>query len=89
MYGRVRLVDDKSYFYSFKDQIHDVFKSLPRQVQVILLSATMPEDVMEVSKQFMREPVSILVKKDEVICRVSRLRLAIERGANVSIRCFS
>ena len=32
--------------------------------QVVLLSATMPEDVLEVTKKFMREPIRILVKKE-------------------------
>lgn len=31
---------------------------------MVLLSATMPEDVLEVTKKFMREPVRILVKKE-------------------------
>lgn len=57
---------DEMLSRGFKDQIHDVFKMLPPNVQVILLSATMPNEVMEVSKCFMRNPVSILVKKDEV-----------------------
>lgn len=39
---------------------------LPPDVQVILLSATMPPDVLEVSRCFMRDPVSILVKKEEL-----------------------
>merc|ERR1719209_2809354 len=36
------------------------------QIQVILLSATMPVDVLEVTKKFMRDPVRILVKKEEL-----------------------
>lgn len=39
---------------------------LPNDVQVILLSATMPSEVLEVSTHFMREPVKILVKKEEL-----------------------
>ena len=35
-------------------------------LQVILLSATMPEDVLLVTKNFMRDPIRILVKKEEV-----------------------
>ena len=50
----------------FKDQIYDVFKNLPSEVQVILLSATMPSDVMEVTNHFMRNPIRILVKKEEL-----------------------
>ena len=34
--------------------------------QVILLSATMPMDVLDVTKRFMREPIRILVKKEEL-----------------------
>lgn len=34
--------------------------------QVVLLSATMPADVLEVTTKFMREPVRILVKKEEL-----------------------
>lgn len=57
---------DEMLSRGFKDQIHEVFQHLPQDVQVILLSATMPQDVLEVSKQFMRDPVSILVKKEEL-----------------------
>lgn len=34
--------------------------------QVVLLSATMPMDVLEVTKKFMRDPIRILVKKEEL-----------------------
>merc|ERR1712174_150152 len=35
-------------------------------IQVVLLSATMPPDVLDVTKKFMRDPVRILVKKEEL-----------------------
>ena len=57
---------DEMLSRGFKEQIHEVFQHLPQDVHVILLSATMPQDVLEVSKQFMRNPVSILVKKEEL-----------------------
>ncbi|KAF0298966.1 Eukaryotic initiation factor 4A [Amphibalanus amphitrite] len=50
----------------FKDQIYDVFRTLPSDIQVTLLSATMPADVMDVTSRFMRDPIRILVKKDEL-----------------------
>jgi translation initiation factor 4A len=50
----------------FKDQIYEVFQHLPQDTQVVLLSATMPSDVLEVTKKFMREPIRILVKRDEL-----------------------
>lgn len=57
---------DEMLSRGFKDQIQDVFRMLPNDVQVILLSATMPAEVLEVSTHFMREPVKILVKKEEL-----------------------
>ncbi|KAK7090401.1 eukaryotic initiation factor 4A-I-like isoform X2 [Littorina saxatilis] len=57
---------DEMLSRGFKDQIYDVFRFMPSEIQVILLSATMPQDVLEVTHRFMREPVRILVKKEEL-----------------------
>ncbi|KAJ3131073.1 translation initiation factor eIF4A [Physocladia obscura] len=57
---------DEMLSRGFKDQIYEVFQTLPGTTQVVLLSATMPAEVLEVTKKFMREPVRILVKRDEL-----------------------
>jgi translation initiation factor 4A len=57
---------DEMLSRGFKDQIYDVFKFMPQDIQVVLLSATMPGEVLEVTKRFMRDPVRILVKKEEL-----------------------
>lgn len=57
---------DEMLSRGFKEQIHEVFTKMPYNIQVILLSATMPSDVLEVTKKFMREPIRILVKKEEL-----------------------
>ncbi|XP_041482380.1 eukaryotic initiation factor 4A-I-like [Lytechinus variegatus] len=57
---------DEMLSRGFKDQIYNVFSKLPTEVQVVLLSATMPADVLEVTKKFMRDPIRILVKKEEL-----------------------
>ena len=57
---------DEMLSRGFKDQIYDVFRKLPSSIQVILLSATMPADVLDVTKRFMRDPIRILVKKEEL-----------------------
>ncbi|VDO92855.1 unnamed protein product [Soboliphyme baturini] len=57
---------DEMLTRGFKQQIYDVFQYMPTDVQVILLSATLPEEVFDVTKCFMRNPVRILVKKDEL-----------------------
>lgn len=57
---------DEMLSRGFKDQIYDVFRTLNENIQVILLSATMPPDVLDVTKRFMRNPIQILVKKEEL-----------------------
>ncbi|KAF5378688.1 hypothetical protein D9757_010766 [Collybiopsis confluens] len=51
---------DEMLSRGFEDQIYEVFQLLPQDAQVFLLSATMPADVLEVTKKFMRGPVHIL-----------------------------
>jgi translation initiation factor 4A len=51
----------------FKDQIYEIFScGLPKDTQVALFSATMPADALELTGKFMRDPVTILVKKEEL-----------------------
>lgn len=57
---------DEMLSRGFRDQIYDIFQLLPSEVQVCLFSATMPEEILEISQRFMREPVRILVKRAEV-----------------------
>lgn len=57
---------DEMLSRGFKEQIYDVFTAMPQDIQVILLSATMPNDVLEVTTKFMNDPVKILVKKEEL-----------------------
>lgn len=57
---------DEMLSSGFKEQIYQIFTLLPPTTQVVLLSATMPNDVLEVTTKFMRNPVRILVKKDEL-----------------------
>lgn len=71
---------DEMLSRGFKDQIYDVFRTLNTNIQVILLSATMPADVLEVTKKFMREPVRILVKKEELTLEgIKQFYISVER----------
>lgn len=57
---------DEMLSRGFKAQIYDVFRKQPHDVQVALFSATMPQDILELTTRFMRDPKRILVKKDEL-----------------------
>lgn len=69
-------------------------------LQVVLLSATMPADVLEVTKKFMRDPIRILVKKEELTLEgIKQFYINVERevgllihnslAGNFSTSCFS
>ena len=71
---------DEMLSRGFKDQIYEVFQLLPQDTQVVLLSATMPADVLEVTKKFMREPIRILVKRDELTLEgIKQFYIAVEK----------
>ena len=50
----------------FKDQIYDIFQYLDSEAQVALFSATMPPELENLTSKFLRDPVQILVKKEQV-----------------------
>jgi translation initiation factor 4A len=81
---RILCLDESDEMLSkgFKDQIHDLFQLFPPDIQVALFSATMPADVLELSKKFMRDPIRILVKKDELTLEgIKQFYIAVEREA--------
>jgi len=50
----------------FKETVHDIIKFIPRETQICLFSATMPEEVLHLANCFMNNPQKILVKKEEL-----------------------
>lgn len=64
----------------FKEQIYDIYRYLPPSTQVVLVSATLPQEVLEMTKKFMNEPVKILVKRDELTLEgIKQFFVAVER----------
>ena len=57
---------DEMLSLGFKQQIYDIFQYLPESVQCAVFSATMPLEVLNVTNKFMRDPIKILVKKDQL-----------------------
>eukprot|EP00812_Abedinium_dasypus_P010589 NODE_419_length_1578_cov_1933.578464.p1 GENE.NODE_419_length_1578_cov_1933.578464~~NODE_419_length_1578_cov_1933.578464.p1 ORF type:complete len:394 (-),score=125.17 NODE_419_length_1578_cov_1933.578464:128-1309(-) len=71
---------DEMLSRGFKDQIYEIFRTLPPEVQVCLFSATMPPEILELTTKFMRNAVRILVKKDELTLEgIRQFYVAIER----------
>merc|ERR1712224_828425 len=79
---RMLVLDEADEMLSrgFKDQIYDIFKTLPPNVQVCLFSATMAPEILDLTTKFMRDAVRILVKKDELTLEgIRQFYVAIEK----------
>ena len=57
---------DEMLSKGFKEQIYDVYRYLPPETQVVLVSATLPHEVLEITSKFMTDPLRVLVKRDEL-----------------------
>jgi len=65
---------------NFKEQLYDIYRYLPPKTQVVLVSATLPHDVLEMTTKFMQQPVRILVKRDELTLEgIKQFFVAVER----------
>ena len=57
---------DEILSYGFKDNIYNIVQKIPQNTQICLFSATLPEDILELTDKFMDSPERILVKKEEL-----------------------
>ena len=57
---------DEMLSRGFKSQIYEIFQYIPKQSQICLFSATMPEAALELTEKFMNNPLKILVKKEQL-----------------------
>jgi len=64
----------------FKDQIYDIYRYLPPGTQVVLVSATLPGEVLEMTRKFMSNPLKVLVKRDELTLEgIKQFFVAVEK----------
>ena len=57
---------DEMLSVGFKEQVYNIFNFLSSSVQVCLFSATMPEELHTLADKFLRNPVKILVKSEQL-----------------------
>ena len=57
---------DEMLSQGFKEQVYNIFQFLPKDTQVALFSATMPDILNTITEKFMRNPVRILVKAEQL-----------------------
>ena len=57
---------DEILSYGFKDSIYNIIQFIPKVTQICIFSATMPNDVLELTDKFMINPERILVQKENL-----------------------
>lgn len=55
---------DEMFFIGLKEQVEDIIKQLPKSRTTMLFSATLSEDINELVKQYMIEPLDIEVESE-------------------------
>jgi translation initiation factor 4A len=70
---------DEMLSSGFKEQIYNIFQMFNRSIQVVLFSATLPENIFEITTKFMKTPVTIMVKAEQLTLEgISQYFVAIE-----------
>jgi len=71
---------DEMLAQGFKEQIYDIYRYLPPTTQVVLVSATLPQEVLAMTTKFMNDPVKVLVKRDELTLEgIKQFFVAVEK----------
>jgi len=55
---------DEMLSSGFKDQVYNIFQHLNNEVQVVLVSATLPDTINPIIEKIMRDPIKICVKRE-------------------------
>jgi len=65
---RLIVIDEADEMLSsgFKEQVYNIFQYMPNEIQVGLFSATMPIELNSLTEKFMRNPIKILVKAEQL-----------------------
>ena len=57
---------DEMLSSGFMESIYNIIKCIPTTSQICLFSATLPQEILQLTEYFMKEPESILVNRDQL-----------------------
>lgn len=57
---------DEMLSSGFQEQVREIFRYVPNEIQVCLFSATLNADVMRITEKFLRDPTNILVEAENL-----------------------
>ena len=67
-YIKLLVIDEADEMLSsgFTEQMYKIFQYMPNDIQIGLFSATMPTDLQELTDKFLRRPIKLLVKAEQL-----------------------
>ena len=80
-YLKLVVIDEADEMLSdgFKEQVYNIFKFFHDELQIAIFSATMPENILALANKFMRDPVRICVKAEQLTLEgISQFYVALE-----------
>lgn len=64
----------------FKAQIQDIFTFIPVEIQIAIFSTTMPIEILELTKEYLKTPVKIMIKSEDLTLEsIKQFYLSIEK----------
>jgi len=57
---------DEMLSYGFMETIHNIIRTIPPQSQICLFSATMPQEIIDLTSNFMKDPEELLINKEKL-----------------------
>lgn len=79
---------DEMLNMGFRDDIETVLLQVPLERQILLFSATMPQQILQISNKYLINPTIFRVKqKDITLDKVEQLYLKVNKGDRTEILC--
>ncbi len=77
---------DRMLDMGFIDDVEKILRATPKDRQTMLFSATMPDQVVNISQRYMREPETLMLQQDEITVKKIRQRvLGIDRKLKLDL----
>ncbi len=77
---------DRMLDMGFIDDVEKILRATPRNRQTMMFSATMPDQVVNISQRYMKDPQTLMLQQDEITVKKIRQRvLGIDRKLKLDL----
>ena len=74
---------DRMLDMGFADELDSIIEQTPKQRQTLLFSATIPESIREISRQYQRDPIDVTIAKDDDDALIEQVFFEVNAEAKV------